>query len=530
MPTLNINGQRVKVGENFLSLSPEQQQATVEEIAQSLGSKPEGAASKDFRAFASNATNNPGDAVYDQMSGLEKVARTADDFVRGAADTITFGFADELAAWLNGGDYEKNLTAERARDEQGGYARLAGQVGGAVMMPGAASKTVGRAAMKGAGAGAVYGFGSGEGNVEDRLDDAAFGAGAGGVAGAALKGVTNALGNRAAAKTIPENEGIRRAANAAYNRAEAAGVVFRPEGVRRLAQSIVDDLAEFGFDPALQPGVMATLQRFKAMDGKNVTLKGLDVLRRVAGSAAKVVGNPSQSTISAKIIDRIDDFIEGATDADVLIGNAKVGAGALAEGRKLWGQLRKSQMVDTAALKAERRADSTGKGTNADNAMRQNIRGLLDNPKTARGMTKAETAAAERVVRGTGTQNALRRVGALAPTGVVSGGIGSSLGASLGAWLGGGPIGAGIGAVMLPAVGQAAKSMADRGTMKNVQRLSQIIRSGGRTGKDLADLARGGQLQIDQVTRLENFAKRIGISVPEMAAMLQQRAVSAFEE
>lgn len=37
MPTLNINGQRVKVDDSFLSLTPEQQNATVDEIAASLG-------------------------------------------------------------------------------------------------------------------------------------------------------------------------------------------------------------------------------------------------------------------------------------------------------------------------------------------------------------------------------------------------------------------------------------------------------------------------------------------------------------
>ena len=37
MPTLNINGRRVQVDESFLSLSPEQQEATVNEIARSLG-------------------------------------------------------------------------------------------------------------------------------------------------------------------------------------------------------------------------------------------------------------------------------------------------------------------------------------------------------------------------------------------------------------------------------------------------------------------------------------------------------------
>jgi hypothetical protein len=37
MPTLNIGGKRVTVGDEFMSLSPEDQNATVEEIASSLG-------------------------------------------------------------------------------------------------------------------------------------------------------------------------------------------------------------------------------------------------------------------------------------------------------------------------------------------------------------------------------------------------------------------------------------------------------------------------------------------------------------
>jgi hypothetical protein len=43
MATLNIGGRRVKVDDSFLKLSPEQQSATVDEIAASLGIKPEAA-------------------------------------------------------------------------------------------------------------------------------------------------------------------------------------------------------------------------------------------------------------------------------------------------------------------------------------------------------------------------------------------------------------------------------------------------------------------------------------------------------
>lgn len=445
--------------------------------------------------------------------------RRVDDAVRGIADTATFGFADEIAAGLGSitgiggeqGDYDANLSAQRERDSQGGFERFGGQVVGAMALPGAAARSVPQAVSQGAAAGAAYGYGSGEGSTGNRIENAGWGAALGGAAGGVLKAGANAIGNRVAAKTIPSNEQLRKSAEAAYNKAEAAGVVFRPEGVKQLATNIVGDLADFGFDPALQPGVAAVIRRFQDLDGKNVTMKGLDVVRRVANNAARVRENPSQQEIARKIIDRIDDYIENVSDADVLMGNAKQGASALREARDLWGRFRRSQMVDTAAAKADLRAASTGTGGNADNATRQNIRRLVENP---RGMSAKEKAAAELVVRGGGPgQKAARLAGKFAPTGVVSGVLSGGAGYGI----------AGPAGLALPLAGAGSKALADRMTVKNVERLSQIIRSGGKTGKDLANLARGGQLEVAGIERVENVAKSLGVSVPELAAVIKEK-------
>lgn len=483
----------------------------------------EGVTVDDVRNFKAEPAAPKTDRLPEERGFMRRV----DDAVRGVADTATFGFADEIAAGLGsltgigsaGGNYDQNLSAERQRDSEGGWERVGGQVLGAVSNPGMASKTILGAAGKGAVAGGVYGYGSGEGDIGNRLESAGTGAIVGGAAGGALKSVANRLGNRAAAKTIPSNDQIRKQAEAAYNKAEAAGVVFKPEGVRELASTIVNDLAEFGFDPALQPGTAAVIRRFQELDGKNVTLKGLDIVRRVANNAAKVMDNPSQQEISRRIIERIDDYIENVTDADVLMGNAKQGASAMREARDAWGRFRRSQAVDTAAYKAELRAASTGSGGNLQNATKQNIRRMVEKP---RGMSKQEQAAAERVVMGSRGENAARLVGKAAPTGIVSGGIGSSAGAAIGSAFGG-PVGAAIGATVVPAVGQVAKMTADRLTLKNVERLSQIIRSGGKTAQDLGNLARGGQLDVAGVKRVENVAKSLGLSVPEMAAVLAEQ-------
>ena len=463
------------------------------------------------------------------------VFRRVDDAVRGAADMATFGFADELSAWLGSvtgiggeaGDYAGNVAAQRQRDAEGGVERFAGQMAGAVAMPGMAARSIPQAIGQGALVGGAYGFGSGENTFVDRTKSGAVSAVAGGAAGGVLRGAANALGRKAAAETIPTNDQLRKAAQNAYGRAEAAGVIIKPSGMQRLARDIVDDLAEFGYDPALQPGVAATVRRLQDLSSKNVTLKGLDVVRRVAGNAAKIRDNPSQQALAARIIDRIDDFIDDIPADDVLMGNAAKGSAALREARELWSRLRKSEMVDAAAIKADRRAASTGSGGNADNALRQNVRRIIDNPRLSRGMSDAEKQAAERVVRGTAPQNALRRVGKMAPTGIVSGGIGSAAGATVGSAVGG-PAAAAVGSIAVPAIGQGAKLAADKMTVRNAERLSQIIRSGGKTADDLAALARGGTLTAPKVKRIEQVAKQVGVTVPEMSALLKEYVFEGY--
>lgn len=443
--------------------------------------------------------------------------RRVDDAVRGVADAATFGFSDEIAAGLGtltgiggtSGQYDQNLAAQRQRDAQGGLERFGGQIAGAVAMPGAAAKSILGAAGKGALAGGAYGFGSGEGSAADRIRSAAMGGAVGGVAGGALRAGANALGSRAAAKAIPSNDQLRQAASAAYQKADDAGIIIKPQATIRLARDIVDDLTEFGYDPALQPGVKVIIDRIQGLQGQNVTLKGMDVIRRVAANAAQSFDNPSQQKIARKIIDRIDDHIDGLTPTDVLAGNTRAGLPALKQGRELWGRLRRSEMVDSAVAKADLRAASTGSGGNVDNATRQNVRRLLEKP---RGLSDAEKKAANAVVRGTVPQNALRLAGKLSPSG-------NGLMAALG--VGGAMVNPLVGVASLG--GMAAKSVADRMTVKNVERLSQIIRSGGKSAKELATLARGGQLSIPQVARVEALAKMLGISVPELSAIVAEQ-------
>lgn len=217
MPTLNIGGQKVKVGDEFLSLAPDQQNAAVDEIAKSLSASTQGIGSTELVGTKPAQGDQPARVVIgtnpksdDRDSLLGKI----DSIVRGAADTMTFGLADELAAGLGGltgiggrrGDFAGNLAKERATDaadaENRAPLRIFGQLGGGLAQAGGLAKaglSFGANALKrGAGMaekafgslvdggilGGLHGAGSGEG-VEGRALSAATGATGGGLIGGA---------------------------------------------------------------------------------------------------------------------------------------------------------------------------------------------------------------------------------------------------------------------------------------------------------------------------------------------------------
>ncbi|MBB4407100.1 hypothetical protein [Agrobacterium radiobacter] len=250
MATLNINGRKVKVDDSFLSLSPEEQNAAVDEIAATLGKMAPEQPSPSAPKAARNEPERPKD-------GRDSFLGKADTFMRGAADTLSLGLADEIAAQAKSGpltvqkpsddyynrgifagslnplgalartlnapfasetknaDYDRALAEQRAidksdSDNRGGY-RIAGQIAGGVgqgvglakqglsLAGNAVNRGAGLARVSGAsladGAilGTAQGFGSGEGvegRIKGALTSGAIGAGIGAVAPGAVAGVS----------------------------------------------------------------------------------------------------------------------------------------------------------------------------------------------------------------------------------------------------------------------------------------------------------------------------------------------------
>jgi hypothetical protein len=95
MATLTIEGKKVKVDDAFLSLSPEEQAKTVDEIAAQIGVAPAAQESDQAKAVREELAATSSNFFQGKNDGA---LRDADSFMRGAADTASFGLADELAA------------------------------------------------------------------------------------------------------------------------------------------------------------------------------------------------------------------------------------------------------------------------------------------------------------------------------------------------------------------------------------------------------------------------------------------------
>lgn len=449
-------------------------------------------------ARLSEATQNPIKGQFNALPTWQKPIVAAADILDIGMDGLTFGLGNRAAAAIRSPftdqsyseELERNRAQTNAARQRAGSAGLAADIGGSMVVPMAAARSgatlLGRAGTatmtgaKGVGAraglaateGAAYGAAQAAGRGEDVGQGAAFGAVGGGLGSAAGDAISAGVGkassviNKVTGKTrpIPELPKLREAAKAAYDKADEAGVIIRPEPMQRLNAQIQEDLAEFGFDPVLQPRIKPVLDRLQAAGEGNITLKGIDTIRKVANNA-RISQDPSERKLGWMLISRIDDFVDGVKPADVLSGNPGKGALALSEARSLWRRIAKNEEMMTAVRKAELRAGSTGSGGNTENAIRQNLRRIVEKGK---GWTTDEMDALEEIVMGTPTQNVMRLAGKLSPSG-------NGLMAALG--VGGAMVNPLLGVASLGGMG--AKAIADKGVTRGVNALDELIRAGG---------------------------------------------------
>jgi hypothetical protein len=285
--------------------------------------------------------------------------------------------------------------------------------------------------------------------------------------GALAGGAAVGAGRRIAApkEIIPTAKDLKTAAQASYKEAENAGVIIKNKAVRQLGREIQEAVTEAGVDATLHPKALAAVKRITDVKG-NITLKGMDILRRVANGAAKSV-DADESRIAHIILDRIDDFVEGIGPGDVLAGNPEAAAAALSKARPLWARSAKGREVENLFERAKNRAETIG-GSGYENALRIEFRQLAQNQKRLRRFSQSEQDAIKEVARGGSMQNIARTIGKLAPTNALS--ILGSLGAvSIEPITG----------LAVPAAGIAGRKLAEATTISKANAARATVLKGG---------------------------------------------------
>lgn len=204
MTTLNINGRKVTVGDEFLRLSPEQQQATVDEIASSMGNT-----SESTGLPADDTVSKIRTASGGMLEGIPVIGPLIRGGVERAAAATIAPFSDEtydqVLQRIQAGSGEEKAANPRLDTAS----QIAGGVGGTIPMVMAAPAAFGAGgggllANMGLGAASGTVLGSADAGVRSGGDPAAIKEGAatglvlgslGPLAGRAVGSVASGLGN-----------------------------------------------------------------------------------------------------------------------------------------------------------------------------------------------------------------------------------------------------------------------------------------------------------------------------------------------
>ncbi len=268
-------------------------------------------------------------------------------------------------------------------------------------------------------------------------------------------------------QAAPDVKDIKSKAKKLYDEVSESGALVDQEDYLNLAIDLNETAKKSGFDANLTPKSKGVLQRVESDFDKDLTVSDIDQLRKVAQVAANSIDNPTDAAIGSKIIDKIDDFLDGQGAKLSAKGGADVGK-KYKEARALWQRVKKVEQLDEAVFRAENAASGF------ENGLRNEMRAILRNKKKRRGYNSKELATMQKISQGGTLENTMKRLsrlgyGADQQTNVLAALMATGVGAQLL-----GP----VGAVAPVLIGNTAASIAKRLGNKNQQFLNTIARAG----------------------------------------------------
>jgi len=477
MATLTIGDRQVKVDDAFLSMTPEMQQQTVEEIASQLGLSGGGSAFDQATANASRMSL--GGKVDELPSQRPSLGDEAMSFLRGSIEGIPVigqpladarrGLDANIMTMLHGGDTQGYQDQFKAADEElrgkTGGSRLAGQITGAVgsLAPLGATSLGGRLlgmtgsvpqrVLMGAGSGGALSAADTAtrgGSQEDVIRNGLIGAGLGTVF-PAIGGMFGKAGQKAAhgravdtaIKDAPGSAELKTAASALFENSRAANAGIEPTHFGRFASQLINRANAADLDDVLDGQALTAYQRLatlaqQAMDsGQPVSFSRLHNLRQIAQDVALEAKKDRTKRFAQEIVDGLDDLIENLKPANVAGAGGLEAGNALMEGISIWSRAKKLSLIEEAITKAGFQKSGL------ENGLRLQFQAILRNPKTRRLFSPQEIAEITKVANGTPISNLATLLGKFGfGTDGATNMLGGSIGAGIGSLLGGGLPGA----------------------------------------------------------------------------------------
>jgi hypothetical protein len=312
------------------------------------------------------------------------------------------------------------------------------------------------------------------------------------------------IGSKVSQEAVPTIQALKEQAGQQYKFAEDAGAVFKKNSFKTFADSLEPQLRKEGFNVKLHPKVSAALDEIKSASKSDLTLENAEILRRI-GNSAKASIEPDERRLGSILIDKLDNFVEGAQPNQLKSGS-KDAIDALVSARDIWKRSRKGEILQDIFDTAELRAEANFTQSGMEQALRSRLVNLATNAKKMRTFNKEEQAAIKETAKGGSIQNILRWAGKYAPTSPIPATAGAVLGSMTG-----GPMGAGVGALAVPAIGGLARAGATKIGLQNFKDLQNQLLLGRKPIKQISPYAAlqtrslGGLLSQDPfLQRLQN--------------------------
>ena len=317
--------------------------------------------------------------------------------------------------------------------------------------------------------------------------------------GALLGGIGEGLGEGMLLKApkAPTLAELGDMKNKAYQAADQAGVVIRPDAFQKFATDLGDDLTKNNVVQAdIHKNALSALNviQDEAASGAPMSLSRADAVRKAVNGAIEKAANPMSGSrddlrLAMKVKSGLDDFLDNLKPTDTLSGDASVAVPILKEARSLAAKQYKGEQIQEIIDLAQNSASTNYSASGYEQALRVGFKNLnakmIKDPNLAKTFTDAEREAIVKVAKGGAIGNGLRLLGKFSPTGPVSSGMASVVGGGLGGGVGslvGGPVGGAIGglagAAALGGTGALARSGATAITSRNAQAVSDLVRGG----------------------------------------------------